>query len=91
VSEESGYTPSQRVMVELWEEHTAHEFEHHSNEKTLAIMTADPVNINVLLLSGGVGLEEVHRYYSEHFTPKNPPDTRVALLSCTVGEDRLVD
>ncbi len=77
-------------MVELWEEHTTHEFEHHSNEKTLAIMTADPVNINVLLLSGGVGLEEVRRYYSEHSTP-NPPDTRVALLSCTVGEDRLVD
>ena len=90
MSEESGYTPSQRAMVELWEEHAAHEFEHHTKEKTLAIMTADPVNINVLLLSGGVGLEEVRRYYSEHSTP-NPPDTRVALLSCTVGEDRLVD
>jgi carboxymethylenebutenolidase len=54
-------------------------------------MTADPVNINVPLLTGGVGLEEVRRYYSEHFIPKNPPDTEVALLSRTVGEDRLVD
>jgi len=36
VSEESVYTPSQRAMVELWEEHTAHEFEGHSTEETLA-------------------------------------------------------
>jgi carboxymethylenebutenolidase len=91
VSEESGYTPSQRAMVELWEEHTAHEFGDHSTEKTLATMTADPVNINVPLLTGGVGLEEVRTYYSEHFIPKNLPDTEVALLSRTVGEDRLVD
>ena len=91
MSEESGYTPSQRAMVDLWEEHTAYEFEDHSTEKTLATMTDEPVNINVSLLTGGVGLEDVRRYYSEHFIPKNPPDTHVALLSRTVGEDRVVD
>jgi len=78
-------------MVDLWEEHTAYEFEDHSTEKTLATMTDEPVNINVSLLTGGVGLEDVRRYYSEHFIPKNPPDTHVALLSRTVGEDRVVD
>jgi carboxymethylenebutenolidase len=58
VSEESGgYTASQRAMVDLWEEHTAYEFEAHSTEKTLATMADDPVNINVPLLTGGVGLE----------------------------------
>jgi carboxymethylenebutenolidase len=91
VSEESGYTASQQAMVDLWEEHTAYEFEDHSTEKTLGTMTDDPVNINVPLLTGGVGLEEVRRYYSEHFIPKNPPDTQVALLSRTVGDDRVVD
>jgi hypothetical protein len=35
VFEESGYTLSQRAMVELWEEHTVHEFGDHSTEKTL--------------------------------------------------------
>jgi carboxymethylenebutenolidase len=54
-------------------------------------MTDNPVNINVPLLTGGVGLEEVRKYYSEHFIPKNPPDTEVVILSRTVGEDRLVD
>jgi carboxymethylenebutenolidase len=54
-------------------------------------MTDDPININVPLLTGGVGLEEVRKYYSEYFIPKNPPDTEVTLLSRTLGEDRLVD
>src|SRR5215208_6106408 len=92
VSEESGgYTASQRAIVDLWEEHTAYEFEAHSTEKTLATMTDDPVNINVPLLTGGVGLEEVRRYYSEYFIPNNPPDTEITLLSRTVGEERVVD
>jgi carboxymethylenebutenolidase len=77
VSEESGcYTASQRAMVELWEEHTAYEFEAHSTQKTLATMVDDPVNINVPLLTGGVGLEEVRKYYSEYFIPKNPRTPR---------------
>jgi carboxymethylenebutenolidase len=78
-------------MAELWDEHQSYEFEAHSTEKTLTTMTDDPVNINVPLLTGGVGFEEVRRYYSECFIPKNPPDTEVTLLSRTVGEDRLVD
>jgi carboxymethylenebutenolidase len=84
-------TPLNTLMVELWEEHLSYEFEAHSTEKTLSTMTEDPVNINVPLLTGGVGVEEVRKYYSEHFIPKNPPDTEVTLLSRTVGEDRLVD
>jgi carboxymethylenebutenolidase len=78
-------------MVDLWEEHTAYEFEEHNTEKILSTMTDHPINIDVPLLTGGVGLEEVRRYYSEYFIPKNPPDTEVVLLSRTVGENRLVD
>jgi carboxymethylenebutenolidase len=92
MSEESKPNASnKRIMVELWEEHLSYEFEAHSTEKTLSTMTEDPVNINVPLLTGGVGVEEVRKYYSEYFIPKNPPDTEVTLLSRTVGEDRLVD
>ena len=91
MSEESNLTASQNAMVNLWEEHTAYEFEAHSTEETLSTMTDAPININVPLLTGGVGLEEVRKYYSEYFIPKNPPDTEVTLLSRTVGEDRLVD
>jgi carboxymethylenebutenolidase len=91
MSEASNLTASQRAMAELWDEHTAYEFEAHSTEKPLQTMTDDPVNINVPLLTGGVGLEEVRKYYSEYLIPKNPPVTEITLLSRTVGEDRLVD
>jgi carboxymethylenebutenolidase len=91
MSKASNLTASQKAMVDLWEEHTSYEFEDHSTEKTLSTMTDHPININVPLLTGGVGLEEVRKYYSEYFIPKNPPDTEVTLLSRTVGEDRLVD
>jgi hypothetical protein len=77
MSEESNLTASQRAMAELWDEHTAYEFEDHSAEKTLQTMTDDPVNINVPLLTGGVGLEEVRKYYSEYFIPKNPRTPRL--------------
>jgi carboxymethylenebutenolidase len=89
--DESNLTASQKAMVELWEEHTAYEFEAHSTEKTLSTMIAEPININVPLLTGRVGIEEVRKHYSEYFIPKNPPDTEVSLLSRTVGDDRLVD
>ena len=36
MAEASVYTPYQRVIVELWEEHTAHEFVDRSSETTLA-------------------------------------------------------
>jgi carboxymethylenebutenolidase len=91
MSKATNLSASQKAMVDLWEEHTSYEFEAHSTEKTLSTMTDHPININVPLLTGGVGLEEVRKYYSEHFIPKNPPDTEVTLLSRTVGENRLVD
>ncbi len=66
------------------EEHAAQEGEEHSTEKTLSTMTNDPVNINVPLLTGGVGLEEVRRYYPEYFTLRTlltprSPSSRVPL------------
>jgi carboxymethylenebutenolidase len=91
MSEERSLTAPQKALVDLWEEHTAYEFEAHSTEKTLSTVTDDPVNINVPLLADGVGFQEVRKYYSEYFIPKNPPNTKVSLLSRTVGEDRLVD
>jgi carboxymethylenebutenolidase len=76
MSEGSKLTSAQQAMVDLWEEHTAYEFEEHSTQKTLSTMTDDPLNINVPLLTGGVGLEEVRRYYSEYFTPRTPRTPR---------------
>lgn len=91
MTEERIHATTRQAMIDLWEEHTAHEFRDHSTEQTLETMTDAPININVPLMTGGVGLDEVRTYYSEHFIPKNPPDTRVELVTRTVGEDRIVD
>jgi carboxymethylenebutenolidase len=79
-------------MGDLWEEHTAHEFGDNSTEEALTTMTDDPVNIIVPLLTGGVRLEEVRRYYSEHTIPtNNHPETEVRLHPRTVGGERVGD
>ncbi len=43
------------------------------------------------VLTGGVGLEEVHRFYAEHFIPQQSPETEITPISRTIGEDRVVD
>jgi carboxymethylenebutenolidase len=67
------------------------EFESHSVEGTLETMVDDPYVNHVPVLTGGVGLEEVRKFYSECFIPQQPPDTEIIPLSRTVGNDRVVD
>jgi len=43
------------------------------------------------VLTGGSGLSELREFYSKHFIPKMPPDTKLTPLSRTVGEDQIVD
>ncbi|KAI0832278.1 NTF2-like protein [Hypoxylon sp. FL0890] len=42
-------------------------------------------------LTGGIGSEELQRFYSEFFIDRNPPSLKLTLLSRTVGDDRVVD
>lgn len=42
-------------------------------------------------LSGGVGPEELQRFYDEFFLQSNPPSTKLTLISRTIGADRVVD
>lgn len=42
-------------------------------------------------LTGGVGAEELQRFYSEYFLTSNPPSMRLTLVSRTIGADRVVD
>jgi carboxymethylenebutenolidase len=87
----STLSPSQQAMVELWERHISYEFATHDVPEIMATMTAQPVNLNVPTLTGGIGGQAVHDYYRDHFVPKNPPDTEIQLVSRTVGTDRIVD
>src|SRR5918911_880439 len=92
-SQEEGttLTPAQQAMSDLWDKHMHSEFESHSVEETLETMVDDPLVNHVPVLTGGMGLEEVRKFYSERFIPQQPPDAEIIPLSRTVGNDRVVD
>ena len=78
-------------LIELWDEHTAHEFSTRDTEATLATMVEDAYVNHVPVLTGGRGKPALRAFYSEDFIPKMPPDTTLTPVSRTVGEDQLVD
>ncbi len=84
-------TPAQQAMSDLWDEHMRSEFESHSIEDTLETMVDDPHVNHVPVLTGGVGLEEVRKFYSDHFISRQPPESGITPVSRTVGDDRIVD
>ncbi len=92
-SQEEGatLTPAQQAMSDLWDKHMQSEFESHSVEDTHETMVDDPYVNHVPVLTGGVGLEEVRKFYSERFIPQQPPNTEIIPVSRTVGNDRVVD
>lgn len=47
--------------------------------------------IHVRIISGGIGKERLTAFYTHHFIFSNPPDTSLALVSRTVGIDRVID
>src|SRR5438105_9746164 len=78
-------------LIDLWEEHTAHEFSTRDTEATLDTMVDDAYVNHIPTLTGGRGKEALRRFYSEDFIPSMPPDTALTPISRTVGQDQLVD
>src|SRR3954463_9062616 len=75
----------------LWEEHCRHEFETRDVDATMATMVATPYVNHVPTMTGGVGHDQLKRFYKYHFIGANPPDTELIPISRTVGIDSLVD
>ncbi|KAH7413451.1 hypothetical protein BKA64DRAFT_617173 [Cadophora sp. MPI-SDFR-AT-0126] len=75
----------------IWDEHTFYEFEDRSVEWTMSTMVQEPYVNHVPTLTGGVGRENLTRFYRENFIFKNSEDTSMELVSRTVGVDRVVD
>jgi carboxymethylenebutenolidase len=78
-------------LVALWEEHCRYEFETRDVNATMATMVAQPYVNHIPTMTGGVGHEQLKRFYSFHFIPVNPPDFRLTKISRTVGTDTIVD
>ncbi|ESK93766.1 carboxymethylenebutenolidase [Moniliophthora roreri MCA 2997] len=75
----------------IWEEHTYFEFEMRSVAKTMGTMVAEPYVNHVPTMTGGVGRKNLTAFYRDHFIFANPPDTKLQLVSRTVGSDRVID
>jgi carboxymethylenebutenolidase len=78
-------------LVSIWEDHTRFEFEIRDVDATMATMVAAPYVNHVPTLAGGVGHDELKRFYKYHFIGGNPADTTLAPISRTVGADQIVD
>ena len=87
----AGLTPEQQFLNDLWEEHLRDEFTTHDTDRTLETMVPDAYVNHIPVLTGGVGREQLRKFYSRHFIPKMPPDTEIVPLSRTIGRNRLVD
>lgn len=79
------------ALDEIWEEHTRDEFVTRDVNATLATMVNDAYVNHIPVMTGGVGKEELRRFYAEDFIPRMPPDTKLTKVSRTVGTDQLVD
>lgn len=78
-------------LVELWEQHCRCEFETRDADATMATMVAEPYVNHIPTMTGGVGHEQLRRFYAHHFIPVNPPDFALTPVSRTVGVDTVVD
>jgi carboxymethylenebutenolidase len=57
----------------------------------MATMVASPYVNHIPTMAGGVGHDQLKRFYKYHFIGANPPDTTMIPVSRTVGADRIVD
>jgi carboxymethylenebutenolidase len=82
---------SQPSLIDLWDEHTKYEFNTRDTDATIATMVDDAYVNHIPVMTGGYGKPELHRFYSQDFISKMPPDTALKPISRTVGTDQLVD
>lgn len=78
-------------LVAKWEAHARAEFETRDADATMATMVAEPYVNNAPTMTGGVGHDQLKRFYKYHFVNANPPDTELKPISRTVGAGQIVD
>jgi hypothetical protein len=65
-------------------------FTHNADQAIESYTTHKTPHVtNIPTLTGGIGADELKRFYSEYFT--NPPLMKITLLSRTIGTDLVVD
>jgi len=75
----------------LWDTHCMHEFGTRDVDATMRTMVAQPYVNHIPTLTGGVGHDQLKRFYKYHFIPTTPKDTTLIPISRTIGEGIVVD
>lgn len=75
----------------IWDGHVHHEFVTRDVPATMATMIDEPYVNHIPTLTGGVGQNDLSRFYAHHFVTTNPDDTRTITISRTVGSNRIVE
>jgi len=75
----------------LWDKHCEYEFGTRNVDDTMSTMVAEPYVNHIPTMTGGVGYQALHSFYSHHFVNSNPPDTTLTSISRTVGATQVVD
>ena len=78
-------------LVTLWEAHCGYEFVTRDVDATMATMVDQPYVNHIPTMTGGVGHDNLYRFYKHHFIPTTPADTKLVPISRTIGADRIVD
>jgi carboxymethylenebutenolidase len=87
----AGCASAQQTLSQRWDDHVKYEFATRNTDHTLETMVVDAYVNHVPVMTGGVGHEELRRFYSTDFIPQMPPDTAMTPVSRTIGVDRVVD
>src|SRR5258708_23717570 len=75
-------------LVALWEAHCRYEFETRDVDATMATMVPTPYVNHVPTMTGGVGHDQLKRFYKYHFIGGNPSHTTLTPTSPTPAADR---
>ena len=91
MSDETALTPAQERMLEAYLHHTGSEFVTQSPDEALTTMGERPNVILLPSMTGGLGRDEVHGFYADHFIFGMPDDVEFVPVSQTVGSDTIVE
>lgn len=85
------FNAAEQALIDVWEAHTAAEFEHKDADAAIATMTEHPMLVHVPVGTGATGREPLRRFYKEIFIPQMPPDAETELLTRSVAQNRVID
>ncbi len=78
-------------LAAIWENHCRYEFEKPDVDAAMETMVDDPYVNHIPTMTGGVGYDQVKRFYRDHLIGLAPADFHLTPISRTIGTDTLVD